>query len=228
MFKSILLATILLSSFVSNAGTESADVQNDPALKITSVSVTELDAAIPMTNFPKVQGPLGDIITTIDGIIAVGQKIWKIVDAGRPVITTKFAPMVSVLPEMLGPNPTLNQMANWSAPKFKSFRISFKNAYNSEVVGFTYTIYFQYNGNFKGSGKYITNLRVQASEIYTSWGFNFDASSELVGIANVGTYEEPIASATMQISYTVKGLLNESRGAQSFYVDGAGTIQVIQ
>ena len=224
MFKSILLATILLSSFVSNAGTESADVQNDPALKITSVSVTELDAAIPMTNFPKVQGPLGDIITTIDGIIAVGQKIWKIVDAGRPVITTKFAPMVSVLPEMLGPNPTLNQMANWSAPKFKSFRISFKNAYNSEVVGFTYTIYFQYNGNFKGSGKYITNLRVQASEIYTSWGFNFDASSELVGIANVGTYEEPIASATMQISYTVKGLLNESRGAQSFYVDGAGTI----
>lgn len=227
MFKSILLATILLSSFVSNAGTESPDPKNDPALKITSVSVTELDTVAPMATLPKVQGPLGDIIASIDGIIAVGQKIWKIVDAGRPVITTKFAPMVSVLPEMLGPNPTLNQMANWSAPKFKSFRVSFKNAYNSEVVGFTYTIYFQYNGSYQGSGKYITNLRVQASEIYTSWGFNFDASSELVGIANVGSAADPVASATMQISYTVKGLINESRGAQGFYADGNGNIQVI-
>ncbi|MBC7538617.1 MAG: hypothetical protein H7281_07340 [Bacteriovorax sp.] len=231
MFKSILLATILLStgvfSGVSNSHAESPDLHNNPALKITSVSVSEVETLSPMLELPTVGNPIGDIITTIDGIIAVGQRIWKIVDAGRPVITTKLAPMISVLPHLEGENPTLNQMASWSAPKVRSYRVSFKNGFGSEVVGFTYTIYFQFNGSLKGTGKYITNLKVQASEIYTSWGFNFDATSELVGIANVGSMDAPVASATMQISYTVKGLVNESRSSQGFYVDGAGNIQVI-
>jgi hypothetical protein len=232
MFKSILLATILLSSGIisgaSNAHAESTVLLNDPALRITSVTVSEVENITPMVVLPTAGNPIGDIITTIDGIIAVGQRIWKIVDAGRPVITTKIAPMVSVLPHLEGENPTLNQMANWSAPKVRSYRVSFKNGFNSEVVGFTYTIYFQFNGSLKGTGKYITNLKVQASEIYTAWGFNFDATSELVGIANVGSLEAPVASATMQISYAVKGLVNESRASQGFYVDGAGNIQVIQ
>jgi hypothetical protein len=231
MFKSILLATILLStgvfSGVSNAHAESPDLINNPALKITSVSVSEVETLTPMLELPTAGNPIGDIITTIDGIIAVGQRIWKIVDAGRPVITTKLAPMISVLPHLEGENPTLNQMASWSAPKVRSYRVSFKNGFGSEVVGFTYTIYFQFNGSLKGTGKYITNLKVQASEIYTSWGFNFDATSELVGIANVGSIDAPVASATMQISYTVKGLVNESRSSQGFYVDGVGNIQVI-
>lgn len=227
MFKSILLATILLSSVVSNAHAESPELLNDPALKITSVTVSEVETITPMVELPSAANPLGEVIATIDGIIAIGQKIWKIVDAGRPVITTKLAPTVSVLPHLEGENPTLNQMANWSVPKVRSYRVSFKNGFNSEVVGFTYTIYFQFNGNLKGTGKYITNLKVQASEIYTAWGFNFDATSELVGIANVGSAEAPVASATMQISYAVRGLVNESRSAQGFYVDGAGNIQVI-
>lgn len=233
MFKSILLATILLSSGifsgVSNARAESRVLLNDPALRITSVSVTEVETVAPMAELPTLPttgNPIGDIITTIDGLIAVGQKIWKIVDAGRPVITTKLAPMVSVLPHLEGENPSLNQMANWSAPKVQSFRVSYKS-FNKVVVAFTYTIHFQFNGSLKGKGKYITNLKVQASEIYTAWGFNFDATSELVGIANVGSEEAPVASAIMQISYAVKGLVNGSQSAQGFYVDGAGNMQVI-
>ncbi len=235
ILKSLVLTAIYLTLSLLGLSAAHADFsyvnvqKNDPAFNISSYTISEIETPVtlyPMIELPAVGNPIGDIITSIDSIIAIGQRIWKIVDAGRPVITTKIAPMISVLPHLEGENPTLNQMATWSAPKVKSFRVSFKNGYNSEVVGFTYTIYFQFNGSYKNTGKYITNLKVQASEINVAWGFNFDATSELIGIANVGTMDSPIASATMQISYIVKGLLNESRHTQGFYVDGSGNLQI--
>jgi len=221
MFKSILLTALLLSSALSLAQMPSPD------LEISSVTVSEIESLAPDEEFPTEENAIGEIITAIDGVIALGERIWKIVDAGRPVITTRFSTGISVLPQITGENPTVNQMANWSAPIFKSYRVAFKNRANSELVGFTYTVYFQSNGSYKGQGKYITNLKVDASDIYTSWLFNFDATSELVGVANVGSDTAPIASAIMQISYAVKGPLNEIRQAKRFYIDGQGKIQII-
>ncbi|RPJ71876.1 MAG: hypothetical protein EHM20_14270 [Alphaproteobacteria bacterium] len=174
-----------------------------------------------------VGNPIGEISIMIDSLIAIGKKVWPIVQAGQPVLTNRLIPATSILPRLDNPRGVMDQMAEWSIPKSRSYRISFKNGFGSEVVGFTYTIYFQYNGSLNGVGKYVTNLRVQASEIYASWGFNFDAVSELVGIANVGSALNPVASGIMQVSYVVKGMLNEVRSAQSFYVDGAGNIQVL-
>jgi hypothetical protein len=73
----------------------------------------------------------------------------------------------------------------------------------------------------------VTSLKVEASEIYTSWGFNLDATSEMINISNVGTKEAPIGSGIIQVSYKVKGYLNEIRSAQSFFVDGEGNIQLL-
>ncbi len=228
MFKSFLVATFLLSSLASNARAE----QNDPALEIQSVSVFEVAPLAPemqtRVELPSMgNNPIGEISIMIDSLIAIGKKIWPIVEAGRPVLTNRLIPTTSILPHLENPQGVMNQMANWSIPKTRSYRISFKNGFGSEVVGFTYTIYFQYNGSLNGVGKYVTNLRVQASEIYASWGFNFDAVSELVGIANVGSAQNPVASGIMQVSYIVKGMLNEVRSSQSFYVDGVGNIQVL-
>lgn len=222
MFKSILLTALLLSSTVTSAQAAPSD------LTITSTSITEIDSFTPVPlELPTSDNAIGDIITSIDGMIAVGQKIWKIVEAGRPVVTTKFSPGVSVLPQTQGENPTLNQMSNWSAPVFRTYRVSFKNNASDEVVGFNYTIYFQANGSYRGQGKYIANLKVDASEIYAAWLFNVDATSELVGVANIGTDTAPVASAIMQLSYAVKGPFNEIRKVKKFYVDGVGNIQTI-
>lgn len=225
MFKSILLVAILLSS-VSTSASMPSELQNDHLLKITSLTIYEVEPIVPIVDLPAARNSVDDVIATIDGMLAIGQKIWKIVDAGRPVITTKFSPSISVLPQLTGENPTLNQMANWSPPSYRSYRISFGNKYR-EVVGFTYTVYFQYGGSLKGQGKYIANLKVDASKIYTAWLYDFDASSELVGVANVGTDAAPVASAIMQISYAVRGPLNEVRDSVRFYVDGLGNIQTI-
>ncbi len=236
MFKSMLLTTVILSSLVcTSLHAQSVDVKNDPALKISSVSVTEVEPLVddlvevqPKVELPTAPtNPIDEVSMILDGLLAIGKKIWPIIDAGRPVINSKLAPAVSVLPHLEGENGVLNLMANWSVPKVKSYRVSFKNGFNSEVVGFTYTVYWQYNGDLNGVGKYVTGLKVQASEIYTAWGFNFDAASELVSIANVGSQKAPVASAVIAVSYAVKGLINESRSAQSFYVDGNGNFQLL-
>lgn len=228
MLKALFLASLLLISqpiFAEISDIEKAEHQ------ITSVEVYQVpnpsfDKAV--VTLPGVKNPIDEIAAQIDGIIAIGKKIWTIIDAGRPVITTSgLVPSISVFPELdtPGKTPGMHQMANWSAPKVVSYRVSYKNYFGGEVVGFTYTVFFQHGGSYKGRGKYITSLKVQASEITASWGFNFDATSELVSIANVGSDEEPVASAILQISYKVKGLLNENRTSQSFYVDGRGAVQ---
>lgn len=173
-------------------------------------------------------GELKDIITIIDDLIAIGKKIWPIIEKNRPVITTDLKNMVSVLPRLEGNRIEMDNMENWSAPVAKSYRLSLKNGFNSEVIGFTYTVIFQHSGTYEGIGKYITSGKVIANEIYASWGFNFDAKSELVNIANVGSKKEPVASAIFSVSYKGKGLLNEIQGTQTFYVDGRGAFQVLK
>ncbi len=226
MLKSLIISSLCLFSLSAFAG-------DQRELEIHSVEVFEVETPQEFlkntVTLPKVPtNPVDQIITAIDGIIAIGKKIWPIIDAGRPVInTTGLVSSISVLPQIDEPGkyPALHLMANWSVPKVISYRVSYKNFFGSEVVGFTYSMYFQYNGSYQENGKYITSLKVQASEISASWGFNFDASSELISVANVGSSDNPVASAIMQVSYKTRGLLNEQRSAQSFYVDGNGNVK---
>lgn len=227
MFKSFLVAASLLTSSVSFAN-QSIDTE---LYKIDSVEVYEVETPS-MVVEPSVcsDKSLEEIALVLDGLLAIGKKIWPIIDANRPVITTTgLSPAVSIIPEVAPgtAKAELAQMANWSAPKAVSYRVSYKNIFKMEVVGFTYTIMFQYGGSHKGKGKYITSLKTQASEVSAAWGFNFDAASELISISNVGSDEAPLASGIFQVSYKVRGIVNEMRNAQSFFVDGNGGIQLI-
>lgn len=225
MFKALFIATLLLLNVSSYAQ------EVDESQVIASVEVSHVEP-VSVVELPAVPGnPIDEIAMYLDGLIAIGKKIWPIIDAGRPVINTSgIIPSITVIPKIEGEDPkgAFYEMANWSVPKVESYRVSYKNKFGSEVIGFTYTVYFQFNGDYNGKGKYITNLKVQASEVYAAWGFNFNATSELIGIANVGSKEEPTASAIIQISYIAKGLINEMRNAQSFYVDGQGAMRLLK
>lgn len=224
------LLVLLVLSF-SSMSFANLTVDQEKALTIASVEVYPVANPFEekgVVELPKAPtNPIDEISIIIDGLLAIGKKIWPIIEAGRPVINNKLAPAVSILPHLLQEGGVLYEMEGWSIPKSISMRVSYKNMFGMEVVGFTYTVFFQYNGSLKGVGKYVTSLKVLASNIYTAWGFNFDASSELVGISNVGTANEPVASGIVSISYSVKGKLNETRNADSVYVDGNGNIQVI-
>ncbi len=229
MKKCLIALSLALSSVTfANETLSEFDVQ---ALSIKSVEVYEVPNPFTdkgIVELPKAPtNPIDEISIMIDGLIAIGKKIWPIIDAGRPVINNKLAPAVSILPALQSDRGVLTEMSGWSVPKAQSYRVSYKNYFGMEVVGFTYTIMFQYNGSLKGVGKYITSLKIMASNIYTAWGFDFDANSELVGISNVGTDENPVASGIIAVSYAVRGKLNEVRNADSLYVDGYGRLQVL-
>lgn len=228
MFKTILVASLLVTSFLGTALARQPEEEINPAaFQITEMSVTEVEPGEYLELPTAPTNPVTEVIAIIDSMIAIGKKIWPIIEAGRPVINSKLAPAVSVLPHLEGTDGVLSQMENWSVPKVKSYRFSAKNLYNSEVVGFTYTIFYQYGGDLNGVGKYITGLKIDASEVSVSWGFSFDATSELVSIANVGSKEAPVASATFAITYAVKAINREDRHTNTFYVDGKGNIQLL-
>ena len=174
------------------------------------------------------EDPLDQVITKIDKLIALGEKIWAIVEKGKPVIRTTFTPSVSVLPGIKNENgrATFDQMENWEAPQFKKFNVVYKNGYGMKVVKFSFIVSFQYGGSYNGQGLYLNALNVIATNISVAWGFNFDASSSLITISNRGTTDNPVAGATMQITHKVVSPVKEVMSAIIFDVDGRGNISI--
>ncbi len=166
-------------------------------------------------------GELGEVLAMADQIIAFGEKIYKIVEAGRPVVNLNYAP-VQVLPKVAGRTIDPMDLEYWSFPKAKKYRITYVNGFNMDVVDFTYTVQFSYNGSYNGKGKYISNAEITPEHVSVAWGYTFNANMKVVGITNRGSKVNPLAAATMQISYNVSTVIKEDRNNVTYYVMGDG------
>jgi hypothetical protein len=198
---------------------------------IGSISVTEVESPEPSVmpeNYVLEEKGLGEIIMSINKLLALGKKIWAIVEAGRPVVQTAFAPTVSVLPNVANPKVAFDEMEHWSMPKVKSYKVVYKNLLGMKVIAFTYGVYFQHGGTYKGKGAYLTGVNVDARDVTVSWGFEFNAASTVVAIANRGSSDNPNAGLTIRINYLAKSVLREIRSSESFHVTGNGQFVVIK
>lgn len=173
---------------------------------------------------PQNNGVFGGIIAIIDDLIAIGAKIMPTIDKGRAVVTNNPMTSVSVLPRLDTKDPVVHDMGNWSIPVSKHYKISYENGFGVEVISFVYSISFQHSGTYDHKGHYLAGIRMAARNISVSWGFDLDASSQLLQISNVGTAENVIAGATVEISYTVKNWTRTITTAKSFHVTGDGRI----
>lgn len=202
----------------------------DQYFSISSVQVTEVDTIPYYSEFDnKSDKGLGQIIMVVDQLIALGRKIWPIIEAGRPVITSNFGPAVSVLPrtDQSPDMVAMYLMDSWEAPRQRTYLVEYKNGFGSVVISFRYTVSYQYNGQYEGAGRYLTGVDVSASQIRVSWGFQFNATSTLVSISNRGTMEDPLASATIRINYEAKSFMSEIQSSEAFHVTGdGGLVQV--
>ncbi len=169
-------------------------------------------------------GFLDGIIMVVDKLIAIGQKIMPTIEKGRAVVTNNPMTAVSVLPRLDTKDPVVHDMGNWTIPVTKHYKISYSNGFGSEVVSFVYSITYQYGGTYGGKGKYLTGIRASARNIIISWGFDLDASSQLIQISNVGSVENVVAGATIEISYTVKNWTRTITTNESFFVAGDGRL----
>lgn len=169
---------------------------------------------------PTPTGMLDSVIMVVDKLIAIGQKIIPTIEKGKAVVTNTSMAAVSVLPRLETIDPVVHDMGNWSIPVTKHYKISYKNGLGSEVVSFVYSVTYQHSGTYGGKGKYLTGIRASARNINIAWGFDLDASSQLVQISNVGTTEDVIAGATIEIQYTVKNWTRTITTIESFFVSG--------
>lgn len=198
----------------------------DSYSRIDSIEVTEVsDVEVPEKN----EKGLGDVIMVVDKLIGLGKKIWPIIEAGKPVVNTTFTPPISVLPRVEGePNDVaFHDMADWEAPRQKSYQVDFKNGWGMNVISFTYNVSYQYGGSYEGKGRYLTGVDVSASNISVSWGFDFNATSKLVSISNRGAQDDPLASATVKIQYEASSVLRNIQSTQSFHVTGDGEVEQV-
>lgn len=191
-------------------------------VKAVEISKDELHALQEEYLTDKADKKIGQVIMIVDKLLALGTKIWDIVKKGKPVVTTRFATPISVLPKTDDPGTAFYDMENWSAPTFKRYRVEFKNLWGMVVVGFTYNVQFQHSGTYNGKGKYITGLTVNASDLSVAWGFNFDADSSLIAITNRGRRDDPLSAATIEIKYKASSVLKEISSSESFHVTGDG------
>ncbi|MBC7427709.1 MAG: hypothetical protein H7336_03795 [Bacteriovorax sp.] len=179
--------------------------------------------AIP-TPTPAPTGVLDGIIMVVDKLIAIGLKIIPTIEKGKAVVTNNPMAAVSVLPRLDTKDPVVHDMGDWTMPVTKHYKISYSNGLGSEVVSFIYSITYQYGGTYGGKGKYLTGIRASARSIVISWGFDLDASSSLIQISNVGTADNIIAGATIEISYTVKNWTKTITTSEQFFIAGDGRL----
>lgn len=175
------------------------------------------------TPTPAPSGFFDGVIMIVDKLIAIGQKIIPTIEKGKAVVSNNPMASISVLPRLDTKDPVVHDMGGWTIPYSKHYKISFLNGFNSEVVSFVYSITYQYNGQHGGKGKYLTGVRASARNINIAWGFDLDASSQLLQISNIGT-EDVIAGATIEMSYTVKNWTRTVTTNESFFVAGDGRL----
>lgn len=169
-------------------------------------------------------GALDGIIMVIDKLIAIGQKIIPTIREGQAVVTNNPMTAVSVLPRLDSKDPAVHDMGGWTIPVSKHYKISFTNGFGGEVVSFVYSITYQYNGSMDGKGKYLAGIRASARNIVISWGFDLDATSQLLQISNVGTQQNVIAGASLEMTYTVKNWTRTITTSEQFFVSGDGKL----
>lgn len=169
-------------------------------------------------------GALDNVIMVVDKLAAIGQKIMPLIEKGRPVVTNNPMAAISVIPRLDTKDPVLHEMGGWSIPMSKHYKIAYSNGFGGEVVSFVYSISYQYGGEYLGVGKYLTGIRASARNIVVSFGFDLDASSQLVQLSNIGTTKNVVAGATVEISYTVKNWSRVNTTNEAFFIAGDGRL----
>ena len=234
MGKSLILILFVLGSFSLSAaslsftsttieGTEKID--DDARYEISEIVVEEIESIDNYVIDRAEKGTIGDIAMIVDQLIALGKKIWPIIENGKPVANTDFMNNISVIPyisEESDHTATFYAMEEWSIPKAKTFKVDYKNIFGMSVISFEYTVLFQHSGKFDGSGDYLTGVTISPRNINVTWGFKFNASSSLTMISNHGTEKSPISGATLQIDYKAESITKLIEAHETFHVTGTG------
>ncbi len=166
---------------------------------------------------------IGEVIKVTRELIALGKEIYKIVEAGRPVVNINKMTPVSVLPKTNAGAPVdPMDLDGWKAPIYKKYKVSYKNYLGGTPASFTFMLMYSYGGSENGKGKYITGALIKATDVTVKWGYSLDADFKVLSIMNAGSRDNKVAAAVLEINYKVSTVLQSTDTSETFYINGAG------
>lgn len=159
-----------------------------------------------------------EVDVTLDKIIGIGNKAWKIIDANKPVVRTTVE-TASALPEGIT---RWQDLEGWQVPHSRYYSVVIVNAWGMEVVRFGYRVLYSAGGSFRGQGRYLSNVTIVPAKVDVLWSFKFDANVLIQNVLNVGTVSDPIAGIQMGVRFTVDSPLAHIQSEKNFFVRGDG------
>ncbi len=153
-----------------------------------------------------------------DQIVNIGEKVWAIIEANKPVVTVE-TPVAHALPRGLE---CWADLEHWQAPRTQSYEVLYKNGFGMEVVKFRFRLHYTYGGGKAELGQYLANVAVLPSELNVMWGYTFNAKVEVAQAINMGSKENPLAGLEMNVRWNAKTVLKESENSFHFFVSGDG------
>ena len=112
-------------------------------------------------------------------------------------------------------------------PVSRSFNVTVYNRLRRRVLQFNYDLEFLYGGSLNGRGAYLDGITIIPSRTDVAWFYVFNANVEIVSVRNVGTKDNPIAAAQVELTYRLKGLNFAERRA-SFDIKGDGRVDILR
>lgn len=161
-------------------------------------------------------------IPQIDAIVNIGKIIWNIIEANKPVADVK-TDVAHAIPVGLNAK-NWTAMAGWKAPMIKTYHVTYKNGFDSDVIDFQFRLLYVYGGSYKGKGQYIMNATIVPADLKVSWGFTFNANVNINTVFNAGTVKNPIAAMQMQLAWTVQSMFTNRQSTENFYIRGDGEV----
>lgn len=179
---------------------------------------------VPPTNIhiPGAAGSVGDLDPSqIMPWIALGEKIWALIAANKPVVSvqTKRAFIVPVAEQ------DWTQMENWKGPAVHSYRLEYKNLFGSTVITHTYTVAYNYGGTYNNAGQFLANVTVIPSTVNVAWGYTLNTSVELGDAVNTASKVSPVPGIEIQIITKVDTVVKHAETRDAFFVKGSGECQ---
>ncbi|CAF3447620.1 unnamed protein product [Rotaria sp. Silwood2] len=130
----------------------------------------------------------------------------------------------NVLPANI--NSSLDLQSWSSSPVSRSSTLTIYNRLGLRVLRFDYDLEFLYGGSLNGRGAYLDGITVVPSRTTVAWCYVFNANVEITSVRNVGTSDNPVAAAHVELKYQLKAL-SRAEGTTSFDVKGDGRVDIL-
>ena len=136
----------------------------------------------------------GDI--RLDVIMNIAKQAWSVYVENRGKVDYKYS-YANAVPKGITSS---SDLVGFSDVVFQSYNIRQKDWMGLTKFDLTFTLVFQHGGNYSGKGHYLETISLVPTSIYAGWCEKINAEVNHISTSNVGTKEDPIASAAIELA----------------------------